>query len=94
MRRAAVDANQSEIVNALRDAGATVTPLHTVGKGCPDLAVGFRGQNYLIEVKDGRKKPSDRALTEAQVEWHGGWKGQVAIAENVSDALRVIGVLA
>lgn len=94
MRRAAVDANQAEIVDALRGVGATVQPLHTVGKGCPDLVVGFRGQTYLIEVKDGRKAPSDRKLTAAQVEWHGGWKGQVAVAENVNDALRVIGVLA
>ena len=94
MRRAAVDANQAEIVSALRGCGATVQPLHTVGKGCPDLVVGFRGQTFLIEVKDGSKPPSERKLTAAQVEWHSGWKGQVAIAENVNDALRIVGVMA
>lgn len=40
------DGNQAEIVRALRSAGATVQTLHTVGKGCPDLVVGFRGNNY------------------------------------------------
>lgn len=94
MRRAAkVDANQSEIVAALRAVGATVQPLHSVGKGCPDLAVGYRGQTFLIEVKDGDKFPSERRLTPDQLEWHGGWKGHVAVAETVKEALTIIGAL-
>lgn len=91
MRAAAVDANQSEIVAALRGVGATVQPLHTVGKGCPDLAVGWRGQNYFLEVKDGKKPPSARTLKPDQVEWHGGWKGQVAVVKSVDEALSAIG---
>ena len=62
-RAAAVDANQSEIVAALRKAGVTVTPLHQVGGGCPDLLCGFRGVNTLLEVKDHAKPPSARKLT-------------------------------
>ncbi len=55
MRRAAnVDRNQPEIVAALRAAGATVEYLHAVGGGCPDLLVGYRGANYVLEVKEGR----------------------------------------
>lgn len=92
MRRAArSDANQPEIVAALRAVGATVQPLHTVGAGCPDLLVGWRGKNYLIEIKNGAKRPSDRALTRDQVEWHGGWRGQVSVAATVGDALSAIG---
>lgn len=91
MRRAAkVDRNQAEIVAALRQAGATVQPLHSVGQGCPDLLVGFRGRNVLIEVKDWKASPSHRALTADQVEWHGGWKGQVAQVETVDAALAVV----
>lgn len=94
MRRAAkVDRNQSEIVQALRDAGASVHPCHAAGQGFPDLAVGFRGKNYLIEVKDGALAPSDRKLTPAQKEWHGGWKGHVAVVSSVEEALAVIGLL-
>ena len=90
MRAARVDANQPEVVAALRQMGCSVQPLHTVGKGCPDLLVGFRGVNVLIEVKDGSKPPSERKLTPDQVEWHREWNGQVAVAESVDDAIRIV----
>ncbi len=94
MRRASkVDRNQPEIVAALRRAGATVQSLHTVGAGCPDLLVGFRGANFLIEVKDWQAARSDRELNPAQVEWHGGWKGAVCKVETIDAALAVIGLL-
>jgi hypothetical protein len=94
MRRAAqVDANQPEIVEALRSVGASVEFLHTVGKGCPDLLVGHAGRNYLLEVKDGRKVPSARQLNDDQEEWHDAWRGHRCVVESVEDALRAIGVL-
>ncbi|MDQ7262239.1 hypothetical protein NM680_10580 [Paracoccus sp. PS-1] len=93
MRRAAkADRNQSEIVAALRAVGASVQPLHAVGQGCPDLLVGFRGQCFAIEVKDGLLPPSDRKLTPAQIKWHRDWRGHVAVVLTAEDALRVIGV--
>lgn len=86
-----MDANQSEIVAALRKIGASVTPLHTVGGGVPDLLVGRAGQTWLIEVKDGRKPPSDRRLTPDQVEWHAAWRGgPVAVVEDAGAALALI----
>lgn len=93
MRRAAkVDRNQPEIVEALRQAGATVQSLHAVGEGCPDLLVGFRGVNYTLEVKDGNKPPSRRELTPEQVKWHGGWNGRVSVVADISAALAAIGL--
>jgi len=93
MRRAArVDANQREIVAALRQAGVSVQPLHTVGKGCPDLLCGVWGTNLLIEIKDGQKVPSARKLTPDEAAWHQSWRGQVAIVESVDDALRLVGL--
>lgn len=93
MRRAAkVDRNQSEIVQALRDAGASVHPCHGAGQGFPDLAVGFRGKNYLIEVKDGALAPSDRKLTPAQKEWHAAWRGDAVVVTSSSEALAAIGL--
>ena len=47
------DSNQSDIVKALRKAGATVQSLADVGGGCPDLLVGYFGYCILFEVKDG-----------------------------------------
>lgn len=90
---AAVDANQSEIVDALRKSGATVEPLHSVGAGCPDLLVGYRGKNWLMEVKDVNKPPSKKKLNERQVEWHRDWRGQVATVETSGAALAVIGAI-
>ena len=93
-RAAKVDANQPEIVAALRRAGCSVEHLHAVGAGCPDLLVGYRGQNYLVEVKDGAKPPSARHLTPDQVEWHAAWRGGVAVACNVSEAFEAVGICA
>ena len=48
MRRAAkIDSNHAEIVAALRGIGAYVMSLASVGGGCPDLLVGFRGHTFL-----------------------------------------------
>lgn len=90
---AKIDANQPQIVKDLRQVGCTVQSLAGVGKGCPDLLVGFRGRNYLMEVKDGRRPPSERRLTPDEQEWHLAWRGlPVSIVESVADALETIGV--
>lgn len=85
-RNARVDANQKEIVEALRAVGASVQHLHTVGQGCPDLLVGFRGKNFLIEVKE-----PGNALTRDQVIWLKEWRGRMDVVYNVYEALRSIG---
>lgn len=91
MRRAAkVDRNQSEIVRALRQAGASVLCLHSVGQGCPDLMVGVNGLNRLIEVKDGLLPPSGQKLTPDEKEWHESWRGQKCVVTSVKEALAVI----
>ena len=87
MRKAAkVDDNQAEIVAALRRLDATVQPLHAVGEGCPDLLVGWRGRNILLEVKDGNKSLSRQQLTEDQQKWHRTWCGQVCVVRSIDDA--------
>lgn len=91
MRRAAkIDANQVDIVTALRKAGATVQSLAAIGAGCPDLLVGYKGVNYLMEVKDGSKPPSGRKLTPDQVEWLGKWKGAAVTITTIDGAIEVI----
>jgi hypothetical protein len=94
MRAAKIDANQEAVVTALRAAGATVQSLAGVGKGVPDLLVGFKGQTLLLEVKDGFKAPSARLLTKDQIRWHGSWKGgALAVVDSPDAALRMIGVI-
>lgn len=82
------DANQSEIVAALRGAGASVQDLHEVGRGCPDLLVGYRGQTYLLEVKG----PGGR-LNSREALWHLEWRGQARIVRDADDALEAIGAI-
>jgi Holliday junction resolvase len=91
MRQAAkTDANQTQIVNALRKAGASVQSLAAVGKGCPDLLVGYNGINYLMEVKDGNKMPSAQKLTIDQEHWHSVWTGVVHIVKTENEALKIL----
>lgn len=87
MRYAArVDANQAQIVSALRAAGAYVWII-----GLPvDLLVGYNGQTFLVEIKDGPKK----TLTRLQQDFFGNWiGGGLHRINGPEDALRMIGVL-
>ena len=91
MRRAAnIDVTQPEAVRQLRVIGATVQTLGQVGDGCPDLLVGFRGCNVLVEMKDGAKVPSHQTLNAAQQKWHSEWAGQVGIANSAEDAVILV----
>lgn len=85
-----VDRNQSEMVSALRKIGCKVQHLSDIGKGCPDILVGFMGKNWLIEIKDGTKPPSQQKLTDDQVIWHDNWRGQKAVINNINDALDLV----
>ena len=86
MRYAArVDANQAQIVSALRAAGAYVWII-----GLPvDLLVGYNNQTFLVEIKDGPKK----RLTKLQQDFFENWSGStLARIDGTEAALRMIGV--
>ena len=85
MRAAKVDANQPDIVEALRAAGCHVTSLARIGNGCPDILVGLGNKTALMEIK----MPGGR-LTPDQLKWHAAWKGgTLAVVDSVESALRV-----
>jgi hypothetical protein len=72
-----VDGNQAEIVECLRGIPeCSVKVLSAVGEGCPDILVGYRGANFLFEIKDPSQPPHRHELTEDQVKFHSSWKGQ------------------
>ena len=89
-RHGRVDANQKEIVQTIRGFGASVTVLSDVGCGCPDLVVGYRGHNFLFEVKDNTKPPSQQKLTTDQLKWHNGWRGSAQIIKCPADVVRFL----
>lgn len=83
MRRAAkVDANQAEIVKALRAIGATVYNI----KEPVDLLVGFRRKTIALEVK----KPGDYKLTPQQRQFFATFNGEAYIVQGVADALKAV----
>ena len=84
--KASLDANHTEIVARLRQIGATVVDLAKVGKGCPDILVGFRGNTYLMEIKT--KTGYVRATQEQFFRsWSGG---HIAVVRSFDDAYNVL----
>lgn len=80
------DANEPEIVNALRAVGCTVVRVESRLAGLPDLYVGFRGAWYAMEVK-GEKG----VLSEAQRVWHKQAAAPVIVVRTPEEALAALG---
>lgn len=78
------DTNQGAVVQALEGAGCTVQSLAAAGKGVPDLLVGYRGINLLMEVKNPLTKGK---LTADQTAWHAQWRGSVRVVYTPIEAL-------
>lgn len=85
------DANEPEIVAALKAVGASVERLDTP----VDLLVGFRGQTFLLEVKlprGPRGGTSGSVLTDDQAQVFDRWRGGIlAVVRSADEALRIIG---
>lgn len=86
-----VDGNHAEVTQALRDIGASVLDIHDIGGGAPDLLIGYRGQNILLEVKDGRLPPSHRKLTLDEYKFCDNWRGgSIYIIYSPVDAVTLV----
>ena len=85
-----VDNNQLEIVKAFRSMGATVLNLSGVGKGCPDLLIGYKNKpSVLVEIKSKTGK-----FTEPQLKFMEQWQGgPVNRIDSVDGAIRLIKLL-
>jgi len=87
VRRAArIDANQDQVIAALRAAGAYVWII-----GLPvDLLVGYKGHTMLMEIKDGPKK----RLTALQEAFFAKWIGGTLVRVDGPDAaLRALKII-
>ena len=86
MRAKRIDANQTQVVSALRAAGAYVWII-----GLPvDLLVGYRDHTFLMEIKSGPKKP----FTSLQLDFFENWKGgTLCKVDGAESALRMIGAI-
>lgn len=84
------DSNESQIVAALLAIGASVELLD---EPC-DLVVGYRGKNFLLEVKlplGPKGGNSHSRLNDKQKDFFHTWRGQRCVVRNSSDALLAIG---
>ena len=90
MRRASRrDANERRVIDALKACGAYVKQINDAGAF--DLLVYYRGRTLLLEVKDGDKPPSARALTPAEQKFHAEWPGQnLHIVNSEQEALDIL----
>ena len=90
MRRAARrDVNEQRVTAALRACGAYVKQIND--EGLADLLVFYRGHTLILEVKDGDKPPSARALTPAEAKFHAEWPGQnLYIVNSEHEALDIL----
>lgn len=80
-----VDKNQPEILRCLKKAGISYKPVHQI-KGFCDIIVGFKGENYLFEIKLNKKAK----LTIDEQKFHDNWKGSIYIVTSFNEILDVI----
>lgn len=79
-----VDANQSEIIDALRRCGVTVVDLSAVGHGVPDLLAADIAGTFLVEVKTATGR-----LRDAQRRFADSWPGDLYVVRDVGEAIGV-----
>ncbi len=83
------DRNHQIIVAALRKAGVKVRNLNE--RDLPDLLCGYAGQIVLLEIKDGKRKPSERRLRPGQQAFFDEWTGYpIFKVENIADAFSAL----
>jgi len=83
---ARIDANQPDIVRALRGVGASVLHTHQL-KNCFDILVGYRGRTFLMEIKATEKDQ----LTPGEAEFQRTWRGSpYHVVYTVDQALAII----
>lgn len=86
-----VDLNQPRLVKQMRMIpGMVVRSTASVGDGFPDVVCGYRGRNYMFEIKNPDLKPSERKLTPDELEFFEKWTGQVDVVETIEDVVTII----
>jgi rhamnose utilization protein RhaD (predicted bifunctional aldolase and dehydrogenase) len=85
-----VDENQNRIFHTFIALGASVCNLSTVGRGCPDALIGYKGKTVLVEIKSSNKAQ----FTEPQIKFMQEWRGgAVSRIDSVDAAIRLIKML-
>jgi hypothetical protein len=87
-----VDRPHAEIREALEDCGCTVLDVSRVaGCGCDLVVWTPRGHAYAVEVKDGSKPPSKRALTDSEAALAFRLPRHYRVIGSVDEAIALLG---
>ena len=92
IRAAKVDSNQKEIIKTFRQLGAYVIHTHQI-KNAFDCLVFFNGKIYPCEIKDGKKAPSARKLTEGELKCKNEielQRCQYHVITNIEDVIKLL----
>lgn len=87
-RAARVDDNQPEIVKAFRDLGWYVLIISQL-KNCCDIVVSKNGRTIAVEIKDGKKTPSQQKLSSGEIKFKGEWQGEYKLITCIDDVLAI-----
>lgn len=82
------DTTQDAIVLGLRQVGAGVTSMTSLGGGVADLLVSFRARWFVLEAKSPGGKVRD-----SQWAWIGEQRAEVHVVDSVEAALEAIGAV-
>lgn len=80
------DANHGPLADLAAQVGATHLDLSQLGDDGPDAVIGFRGVNYLVEFKAGRKAK----LKPGQERFRRTWRGQVHTIRSGDELLALL----
>lgn len=71
MRANRKDKHHAIACASLQLLGASVQEMTHEKDGCPDILVGYQGEDGTVELKTGKRKPNNR-----QIAWHITWSGR------------------
>ena len=86
---ARIDANQPELVKYFRKHGFSVLHVHQL-KNCGDIMISKGKVTAAVEIKDSKKPPSARKLTEGELKFKLSWRGLWYLCESIEDADDII----
>lgn len=73
--------------------GASVYDFAAAGGGFPDILVGYKGQDYKLEIKNPLSRYGKQGRSESQQRLEAKWKGAPSyVVYTAKEALEAIGV--
>ena len=87
-RAAKVDDNQKQVVTLFRKLGWYVLIISQL-KNCCDIIVSKNDITIAIEIKDGKKPPSGRKLSEGELKFKSEWQGLYELVVCDEDVINI-----